>query len=180
MRRILTAALATAIVVTACSSGPLTAAEYGERVEALVQEMAAGFDEIDAEWTSAPPSLDGAAEYWDERLEIRRTFLAGITRLTPPPALDALHDASLDLFTRITDADEATAISVAGYEDIADHWQWVDTPEGRASDAILVEVFEFCRAAQAEFDGITPSGAFGDIAWVPEMKDIAVAFGCPE
>ena len=57
----------------------------------------------------------------------------------------------------------------------------MDTPEGQAADAVLEEVFAFCRASQAEFDATEDREALEDAAWVPsEMKEVVkVAFGCP-
>jgi hypothetical protein len=64
---------------------------------------------------------------------------------------------------------------------VTEHWQWVETPEGQAADAVLEEVFAFCRASQAEFDATEVREALEDAAWVPsEMKEVVkVAFGCP-
>ena len=64
---------------------------------------------------------------------------------------------------------------------IDDHWQWVDTPEGRAADAVLEEVYEFCRSSQAEYDATRDRESLNDLPWVPsEMREVVkVAFGCP-
>jgi len=51
----------------------------------------------------------------------------------------------------------------------------------RGTDAVLEEVFAFCRTSQAEFDAAEDREALEDAAWVPsEMKEVVkVAFGCP-
>ena len=92
-----------------------------------------------------------------------------------------MHELSIDIFTRITAADQAIADRVAEQSTVTDHWGWVDTPEGRASDAILDEVYEFCRVSQRGFDATQARGAFVDLPWVPsEMTEVvSVAFGCP-
>lgn len=168
-------------LVGGCGGGEPSVAEYASSVEELVAEMEADFAALDTEWESNLPTAERAAGYWDGRLEIRDRFLAGITDLTPPDGVASMHESALELFTRITAADRALAASVASYETITDHWQWVDTAEGRAADAILAEVYEFCRASQAEFDETRDREALGDTPWIPaEMKEIVkVAFGCP-
>jgi hypothetical protein len=171
-----------ALIVVACGGGTLTELEYADQVEDLVARMEAGFDNLDSEWESQPPTLDGAGEYWDGRLEIRDEFLEGVSELTPPDQIAGMHTTALDLFTRITAADEAIAARVATFDSISEHRQWLDTPEGAASLAILDEVFEFCRSSQADFDATEERAALSDDAWIPsDMKQvIKVAFGCPE
>ena len=64
---------------------------------------------------------------------------------------------------------------------VAGHWDWRDTPEGRASQAVLEDVYDFCRASQEEFDATSAREKAQDAAWLPaEMREIVrVAFGCP-
>ena len=179
MRR---AATIAAIIVTiaACGSGELTLTEYAESVEELVAEREADFRDLDAEWVSQPPSMDRALEYWDGRLDIREDFLEGVEELTPPERILSQHEAALDVFARMTAADEALAGTVAGWTSIADHWQWVNTPEGQAADAILVEVYEFCRSSQAEYDATLEGEGFDDTPWISNAVEVVkVAFGCP-
>ena len=66
-------------------------------------------------------------------------------------------------------------------ETVTEHWQWVETPEGQAAEAVLEDVYAFCRASQAEFDATGEREPLADVPWVPpEMKEIvSVAFGCP-
>jgi hypothetical protein len=155
--------------------------EYATTVEEHVSEMASRFAEIDAKWESGPANAGRAQSYWDSRLDIRHDFLASIRGLTPPPVVESSHLEAIELFTRITEADEALAARVASTETITDHWQWVDTPEGVAADAVLAEVYEYCRSSQADFDATAQGGAFEGMPWLPsEMsKVIKVSFGCP-
>lgn len=170
-----------ALTVAACGGRTLTLTEYATEVESLVAEMEADFDSIDAVWEAHAPTVEGARNYWDRRLEIRDEFLAGVRDLTPPEEVASQHETALDLFGRITAADEALAARVATYETITDHWQWVGTPEGHAAEAVLAEVYSFCRAAQEEYDATAEREALEDVPWVPpEMQQVVkVAFGCP-
>ncbi len=92
-----------------------------------------------------------------------------------------MHDSAIDIFTRITAADRALAERALASETFDGHWEWVDTPEGQAVEAILAEVYGFCRASQADFDATAPGAALEDVPWVPsEMTEtVSVAFGCP-
>lgn len=175
------AAACLAATLVACGGGTLTVPEYAVEVEQLVTEMEAQFVSLDGDWESQVPTVDGARSYWDGRLKIRYEFLESIQDLEAPEGIAAQHEAALDVFDRITAADEALAARVATFDAVAEHWQWVDTPEGRAADAVLEEVFAFCRASQEEFDATAGSESLEDTPWVPpEMKEaVKVAFGCP-
>lgn len=168
------------MLVAGCGSNGLSVSEYAAEAEYLVDTMEAQFSALDAEWESAAPTPERAAGYWEGRLEIRNDFVSGVTALEPPAELNDLHVASIDVFERITVADEAMAAQVATLETIGGHWDWVDTAEGRASDAILQEVFAFCRSSQAEFDA-TAQRQMLEHVWVPpDARDIVkAAFGCP-
>lgn len=179
--RLVIAGALLATTATACGGGSLTVAEYAAEVEALVAEMASQFEAIDEEWTSQPASAGRAEDYWEDRLAIRTEFLDGVKDLNPPDEVAGMHQQSIDVFSRITAADEALAARTAQFETVNDHWQWVDTEQGRAAEAILDEVYAFCRASQAEFDATEGREVLDDIAWIPsEMTQaVSVAFGCP-
>ncbi len=170
-----------ALILAACGGRTLTVPEYAAEVEELVTEMSARFATADAGWESEAPSVEGAQRYWDRRLEIRDDFLAGVESLDPPEELVLTHDEAVDIFRRITAADYAIAAQVADYDTVTEHWPWVDTPEGQASDAILEEVYAFCRRSQEDFDATRERGALEGVPWLPpEMQEaVKVAFGCP-
>lgn len=167
--------------LVACGSPTPTAAEYAEEIEDLVQEMAQRFQDADTTWEAQEPDLDGALAYWEERLDIRHDFLSDLEDVAYPPEVADMHESSLAIFTRITAADEAIAALVETYDDVTEHRPWLDTPEGRASLAVLDEVYEFCRESQAEFDATSDREDLAGVPWLPpEMsRTIKVAFGCP-
>lgn len=174
-------ALLLAPALPACGESDLTVSEYASAVEVLVENMATRFVLIDNEWESQPPSVDGATRYWEERLAIRADFLSGVIDIVPPDQLAEMHAESIDLFRRITAADEALAARAAEYESLANHRQWLETPEGEASLAVLEDVYAFCRASQAEFDATGDGESFAVGSWLrPEEREaVRVAFGCP-
>ena len=180
--RIPSVAVVTAVLLMACGGGDLTAAEYAEAAEDVVGDMEARFRAIDTEWETGAPTKERALEYWDRRLEIRGDVLERIRELDPPPEVDEMHDSAVTVFEKIAAADEALAARVGEYQAVTEHWQWADTPEGRAADAVLEEVFAFCRASQEAFDATQHRESLGEeVPWLPpEMAEvIRVAFGCP-
>lgn len=179
MRR-LSIVLSAACVFAACGSSP-TLTDYAEEAEALVAAMEADFASLDAEWESQTPNIEGARVYWQGRLETREEFLDAVRDLDPPDAITDLHQQALDVFERITSADEALAAHVLTLDSISEHWAWVDTPEGRAADMALADVFAFCRQSQEEFDATAGRESSDGVPWVPaEMTEVVkVAFGCP-
>ena len=170
-----------ALALTGCSGEALTVSEYAMQTERLVATMVDDFAALDGRWESKPPTMAGALGYWDDRLAIRADFLSGVESLDPPAEIALMHDRAVDIFTRITRADEAIARRVQTWTSLQGHWDWVDTPEGRASDAILEEVYAFCRASQADFDATADRSALQDVPWIPsEMTEVvSVAYGCP-
>ena len=173
--------VACVVGLVACGTQELTAEQYAVEIEGLVQEMEDSFAAADAAWEGQTPNLEGAREYWDERLHIRSEFLEDLEQLATPPEVADMHSAALEVFERIADADIAIAELVASYDDIDEHRPWRDSPEGRASLAVLEEVFEFCRSSQAEFDATSQREDLEEVPWLPpEMSSvIKVAFGCP-
>lgn len=169
-------------ILAACGGGPLSVSEYAAQAEMLVGRMSAEFADLDAAWESETPSLEGAMVYWEGRLEIREDFLEGVEGLDPPEAVAQQHAAALDVFARITEADEALAARVAVMDEVTEHRQWLDTPEGEKSLALLEEIYAFCRASQAEYDATQEREGLEDAPWLPnEMTEVvSVAFGCPE
>lgn len=169
------------LFVAGCGGGALTVSEYAEEAEALVAVMELDFAALDSEWESQDPTVEGARSYWERRLAIRAEFLDGVKALDPPDRIADHHGEAVAVFTKINAADETLAARVATFDTVTEHWQWVDTPEGQAADAMLEEVFAFCRSSQAEFDATSGGGSLADVAWIPDdMKEVVlVAFGCP-
>ena len=110
--------LALGLTLAACGSGTLTLDEYAHEVEDRVADMEARFEEIDSEWESGPANLERAERYWEERLQIRHDFLSCIQNLTPPGLATESHLEAIELFTKITDADEALAAKATSSETI--------------------------------------------------------------
>lgn len=167
--------------LTACGDSSPTVSDYASSIEELVATMETRFVLIDNEWESEPPSVDGAARYWEERLAIRADFLSGISDIVPPDELVEMHAESIDLFRRITAPDAALAARAAEYESLTHHRQWLETSEGAASQAVLEDVYAFCRASQAEFDATGKDESFAVGSWLrpEEQEAVRVAFGCP-
>jgi hypothetical protein len=180
MRRA-TTCLALVVAVSGCGGAAMSVSEYATAAESLVVAMEADFERIEDRWTASPATVEGAVEYWEQRLEIRHAFLEATKGLLPPDSLAGMHEAAIDIFERLGAADLIVAESVRGYQTIEEHWQWDYTPEGQAVLEIMDEVYSFCRAAQADFDATAQGSAFEDLPWIPsEMtEEASVALGCP-
>lgn len=180
-KRVVQMGMFLALTLMACGGGSLTAAEYASQAEELVAELAAEFESLDSEWGSQTPSLEAARAYWDRRLAARVKLLDGIRALDPPEALTDLHATAVDLFGRITAAEEDLATRVGSFETTADLEQTWQTPEGQTAQAALEEVFALCRATQTEFDDTEDHESLDGVPWIPpEMKEvIRISFGCP-
>jgi D-alanyl-D-alanine carboxypeptidase len=170
------------VFLVACGGGGPTVSEYAGQSEDLVTVLLARLDALDAEWEAQAPTPEGARTYWDRRLEARTEFLEGIEALDPPGALADLHERALDLFSRLTAAEQALAARVATSETVTEHGPWWNTPEGRAARRVDHEAVAICHAAQERFDATQDKETLADVAWITsEMKDVVrVAFGCPE
>lgn len=182
LARIPIVALCMAVALAACGGGPLTLSEYGAQGEQLVIEVTERIEALDASLESGDPTVDSVRAYWSERVEARRDFLEGIEALDPPEEAEELHAAAVELFDRLTVAEEALAARVTSLETVTGPADWWATPEGQVARAVDDEVTEICVVAQETFDETVDREAVADVPWMPaEMKEVVrVAFGCPE
>jgi len=169
------------VVVAACGGGSLTLSEYAEQAEKLVTVGRERIDALDAERESRIPTLEGGWTYWDRRMEARVELLEGFQALDPPDEAVELHRGVVDLFRRLTAAEEVLAARVATFETIADLEQMWETPEGQVARAADEELFAICHVAQAELDATEEREVFANVPWIPsEMKEVVrVTLGCP-
>ena len=182
LSRISTVALFLALALAACGGGTLTLSEYGEQGEQLVIEVSQRVDALDAELDSEEQTVDTVRTYWDERVEARRDFSEGLEALEPPEEAAELHAIVVDIFNRLTVAEESLAARVTSLETVSGPAEWWATPEGQAARAVDEEVTHICVVAQGAFDETVDREAVVDVPWMPpEMKEVVrVAFGCPD
>jgi hypothetical protein len=182
LARISTVALSLALALAACGGGTLTLSEYGEQGEQLVIEVSERVDASDAELESEDQTVDSVQAYWDERVQARRDFSEGLEALEPPEEAAELHAIVVEIFNRLTAAEESLAARVTSLETVSGPAEWWATPEGRAARAVDEEVTQICVVAQGAFDETVDREAVVDVPWMPpEMKEVVrVAFGCPD
>ena len=182
LARISTVALSLALALAACGGGTLTLSEYGEQGEQLVIEVSQRVDALDAELESEDQTVDSVQAYWGERVEARRDFSEGLEALEPPEEAAELHAIVVEIFNRLTAAEESLAARVTSLETVSGPAEWWATPEGRAARAVDEEVTQICVVAQGAFDETVDREAVVDVPWMPpEMKEVVrVAFGCPD
>jgi hypothetical protein len=135
---------------------------------------------LDAEWDSQTSTVEGVQTYWDRRLEARVRALEGFQALDPPDEIVGLHGTGLDLFSRLTVAEEALAVRVASFETVTEPEQWWNTVEGKAVNAVDEEILVLCRVFQARYDATIERTILSDVPWIPsEMKEIVrIDLGC--
>ena len=102
--------------------------------------------------------------------------------LEPPEEAAELHAIVVDIFNRLTVAEESLAARVTSHETVSGPAEWWATPEGQAARAVDEEVTHICVVAQGAFDETVDREAVADVPWMPpEMKEVVrVAFGCPD
>ena len=182
LARTSTVALSLALVLVACGGGTLSLSEYGEQGEQLVIDVSQRVDALDAELGSEDQTLDSVRAYWDQRVEARRDFSEGLEALEPPEEATELHAVVVDMFNRLTVAEESLAARVTSLETVSGPAEWWATPEGQAARAVDDEVTQICVVAQGAFDETVGREAVAEVPWMPpEMKEVVrVAFGCSD
>jgi hypothetical protein len=170
------------LVTAACDGGSLSLSEYNVQGMALVTVMEERIYTLDAEWESQTQTVERARSYWVRRVEARVGTLEGFQGLDPPDEIAELHETGLDLFSRLTAAEETLAVRVASFETVTERDEWWDTSEGRAVRAVDEEIDAFCHVFQAAYDATIERIVLSDVPWIPsEMKEVAqIDIGCRE
>lgn len=168
------------LVVAACGGDSLTLSEYNEQGSALVTAMDERLHALDVEWNTREPTVEGARNYWDRRIEARVEALEGLRGLEPPDELAELLGKGLELFSQLTTAEKALAIRVSSFETVTAPQQWWSTPEGKAVQAVDEEINAFCMVVQARYDATIERIVLSDVPWIPsDMKEIVqIDIGC--
>ena len=176
-----TVVLLIALALAACG-GTLTLSEYGAQGQQLVIDVSQRVDALDAALESEDQTLGSVRAYWDERVQARRDFSEGLEALEPPEEAAELHAVVVDIFNRLTLAEESLAARVTSLETASGPAEWWATPEGRVARAIDEEVTQICVVAQGAFDETVDREAVAEVPWMPpEMKEVVrVAFGCSD
>ena len=177
-----TVVLLIALALAACGGGTLTLSEYGAQGQQLVIDVSQRVDALDAALESEDQTLDSVRAYWDQRVEARRDFSDGLEALEPPEEAAELHAVVVDIFNRLTLAEESLAARVTSLETASGPAEWWATPEGRVARAVDEEVTQICVVAQGAFDETVDREAVAEVPWMPpEMKEVVrVAFGCSD
>ena len=182
MTRCASAGVCLAVILAACGGGSLSLSEYGEQGEQLVIDVSQRVDALDATLESEDQTLESVQAYWDQRVQARTDFSEGLQALEPPEEAAELHAVVVDIFNRLTVAEETLAARVTSLETMSGPAEWWATPEGQAARAVDEEVAQICVAAQGAFDETVDREAVVDVPWMPpEMKEVVrVAFGCSD
>jgi hypothetical protein len=168
------------LLATACGGGGLSLAEYNAQGMAVASKMEERLYALDAEWESQIPTVEGARDYWADRIEAYETALDGFQALEPAGEAAELHRTGMELFSKFVAAERALAVRVASFETVTGPDVWWNTSEGVAVGAVEEEIYSFCLVFQAMYDATVERIAMSDVPWIPsEMKAVVqVDIGC--
>lgn len=177
--RLTIVALAVALVVGACSSGP-SLTEYAEELESIVTEHNAGMDENDRYIDAEAPSLERVRTYATRRMELRNSFLAGLDALEPPREAADLHSAAVDVIRSLVDAEQVIFEQAMITDDLNAVDNLWASPAGQAAREVDRQTIAICQAAEAALNSTEERQALVGMPWVPtELQEVVnVAFGC--
>lgn len=192
MKRLFTAALAVAMLLTACGDDEMSLTEYTEALSAIFDRGIAryeeiidapggavlvvgqgehfGFDEGGAQLTDfTPQDLHVALE---QVAEIQDEALAAAADIEPPAEVAELHAL---YFRQLPIAELAERAGTAStWEELSASPEMAAYRQGLAADN------EVCADFQATLDATAQRGVFEDVPWMPgELADfVDYALGC--
>lgn len=166
------------VAAAACGGKP-SLTEYAAEMETAVYDMNAQIDALGAE-VSGSPDLEQLKHYWTERVRVRDEFMAILESLDPPDQVRDLHESSLGIIGRLTNAETDLADYVSGLDSPTDFDAIWSSPLGVAATTADTEAIALCQAAQADFDRTKERADLSDVPWIPpELREVVtVAFGC--
>ena len=168
-----------AIVLAACG-GSMTADEYAEDLNALVETGRSDFEAAAAAYNQvAEPTLGDEVAFLEQEVAIRRVFLEGFEALDPPGSITEVHRLLGDAFTRLTVAAEGLAASAGAANSIEEAEQ---TPEFAEYLAANDDGARVCLNVQTKLDDLAATRqATADVPWLPTLGiAVQVALGCGE
>lgn len=168
------------LAVGACDGGGLDLAEYNTQGMVLATAMEERISSLDADWDSQAATMEDVRNYWEQRIEAYTVALEGFQALEPVGRAAELHQAGMELFSRLVAAEEVLAARVAATQMVTGPEQWWNSPEGAAVGAIEEEIYSFCLVFQQMYDATLERVVGPDTPWLPsEMKEaIRVDIGC--
>ena len=177
MSKTLLAGASLAIVLTACG-GPMTATEYVDALNALVESGRSDLEaSVMAYGQIAEPTMAESVAFIEREIAIRGEFLEGFEALDPPESLAEVHGVLGDVLLRLLAAAEglvAAADSVSSLEEAE------QTPEFAEYEAANADGTRACLEVQELLDDLVASGdAFANAAWIPDVGlAVRAVLGC--
>lgn len=179
MRRTVLAGMSLAVVVAACS-GSMTATEYVDALNALVET---GRSDIEASAVAfgqlEDPTLADSVAFVEREVAIRKEFREGFDALDPPDSLVEVHRVLGEAFVRLIDAAEGL---VAVTDSVSSVEEAEQTPEFAEYLAANADGNLACLDVQELLDDLVASGeALADATWLPQIGlAVRAVLGCGE
>ena len=181
--RLLTACVMLSFVLAAVGCGSTqSASEYAAELDVMANRVDAELDAESQAFFAQPAGLEDTVAFLDSRVSRYAGAVDEFDMLRPPPELEAVHDAIMDLLNAILAAERERAAFAATIDLVDDlHLIW----EGAATEAVLAaeaKSVALCHTIQAEFDETEQRGELSDAPWVPgELKDtVSTVMNCPD
>jgi hypothetical protein len=169
-----------ALLVGTCGRSEISLSDYAAEAESLLTALNVKIDALDADAQSQSPTVQGAREFWDSKVEARRELIAGLEALEPPQDAAEMHATAVRIISRLASADEGVAQLIGTMESDEELAGLLQSPEFLATEAVDEEAIALCQAAQADFDATADREVFVDMPWIPsELQEVVLVFlGC--
>lgn len=168
------------LILASCGSDELTLTEYAERVEIQTSKMYSQLEVFTADEAFAGATVDEIQSIYGQVAEAYRGLADGLQAIEAPTEIVQVHEAAVEVATRLAAAGEAMAGRAAAVESPDGLDALFASREAHDFEEVTTEMIAFCQERQAEFDATADRDVFADTPWIPaEMQEIVlVAFGC--
>ena len=149
MKLTMICAICLAILLPGCGSGEPTLGEYAEQLDVLVTTMNRKILVLDSDLESAPLTVEGTQNYFEEKIAARDELLEGFGAIEPPKEAADMHAAALDIVGKLTNAERALAQQANGIETADELSELWNTQAGLTVGEVDEEARAFCATAGA-------------------------------
>lgn len=183
LRRPISIALATLLLLAGCSDEEQSLTEYVDQINVAARAASArGADLIDQTQQIADFTPQDVTTIHERALrEIRIPLQEAVDAVDPPGQVEDLHRLLWDWHARFIEIEEEMAAAAADIDDTDAGWTaFSNSPEMAAYRAALAEGKAVCNDFQSELDATAARGVFADTPWLPrELKEtVTAALGC--
>jgi hypothetical protein len=180
MSRTLLAGAGLVMILAAACGGPLTATEYVDALNTLVETGRSDLEaSVAAYGQIEDPTLADSVAFIEREVEIRGEFLEGFDALDPPDTLAEVHRVLGDVLVRLLAAADGLLAVADSVSNVGEAEQ---TPEFAEYQAANADGTLACMEVQELLDDLVSSGqALADASWIPDVGlAVRAVLGCGE